>query len=385
MMYSESIIFKNLSLFFGIFFLQFIIFFPLDFLNNFQLKITHFIFGDFTQFLAENIYHKKNIRIDYSSDSCSMLILMIILLFTSAIFCAVIKKKQTEYLLSIIEYGCIMYISIILIKYGTDKIFRTQFPEPESNILFTRFGNLDKDILFWSTMGTSKIYNSIIGCIEFFTGILLLFRRYQFFGILLAMISFTQIFIINIAFDISVKFFLLILLLMSVFLVRKHEWKLFLKIIRLPKKPFFNQVVFLPYKTFLKILIPGIVLVKIAMPYLDGNFYAKDQNKLLNLKGAYSIISPESPYKYLFFHKDQYLIFMEKSSEKMSAFRYDISFDNQIILRDDQHHVSKHKFLKNIKDSTIIISFKNQIIKAKLIDSRNMNVLQDSFHILTDD
>jgi len=54
-------ILKKLSLFSGIFFLQFILFFPLNFLTDVQLKMTHFIFGDFTQFLSENIDNKENI------------------------------------------------------------------------------------------------------------------------------------------------------------------------------------------------------------------------------------------------------------------------------------------------------------------------------------
>lgn len=379
-MYNKSIISGKSNLFSGIFFLQFILFFPLNFLNFFQLKFTHFIFGDFTQFLLEFFLNKKNIRIDYSSDSCSMLVLIIILLFTSLIFSAIIKKKQAEYLLLIVEYLCVFYISIILIKYGTDKILKTQFPEPESNILFTRFGNLDKDILFWSTMGTSKIYNLIIGSIEFFTGILLLFKRSQFFGLLLAIICFSQIFIINIGFDISVKFFSLILLLMSIFLARENGWKLILKIIRLPKKTFFDQATFLPYNVFFKILILGILVIKIGIPYFNN----ENKKNSLNLTGAYHVISSKSPYQYIFFHKDQYLIFMEESSEKMTVFHYDISFDNQIILEDDQHHVYKHLFVKNKKDNTIIFSFNNQMINAKTINYRKMNALQNQFHIFVD-
>ena len=383
-MYIKSIFLRKFNTFCGIFFLQFILFFPLDFLNYFQLKITHYIFGDFTKLLLEFFFNKRNTRIDYSSDSYSMFMLMIILLFTSIIFSAIIKKKSAVFFLLIIEYLCVMYISIILIKYGIDKIFKTQFPEPGSNILFTRFGNLDKDILFWSTMGTSKIYNTIIGSIELFSGILLLFRCFQFFGLLLAIISFTQIFIINIGFDISVKFFSFILLLMSIFLVRKNGCKLILKIINLQKKTFFDQPLFLPYKIFLKILILGIALIKIGLPYFNNYFYTEDKKNALNLAGAYHITSSGSPYEYLFFHKDQYLIFMEKSSEKMSAFHYDTSIDNHIILEDYQHNISKHLLLKNQKDGTITFSFKNQIINAKAITSKKMNVLQDRFHILTD-
>ncbi|MCD0477613.1 hypothetical protein LPB90_04060 [Chryseobacterium sp. LC2016-29] len=284
----------------------------------------------------------------------------------------------------IIEYVCIIYISVILIKYGVDKIFKTQFSEPESNILFTRFGNLDKDILFWSTMGTSKIYNIIIGSIELFSGALLLFKRSRFLGSLLAIISFSQILIINISFDISVKLFSLILLLMSLFLVRKSEWRLILKIIRIPKKTFFDQTSFLPYKTFFKILILGTVFIKIGIPYFNNDFDAENKDNSFNLTGAYQVTSSKSPYQYLLFHKDQYLIFMEKSSEKMTAFHYDISFNNQIILQDEQHRISKHFFVKNKKDGTINLFFSNQMIHAKAIQYKKMNALQDRFHFLVD-
>lgn len=372
--------FRKATVFCGVFFLQFILFFPLSFLNDFQLKITDFIFGDITGFILEFFFNKKNSRIDYSSDSCSMLVLIIILLLASLIFSFLIKKKWTKHFLLRTEYVCVIYISVILIKYGVDKIFKAQFSEPEPNILFTRFGNLDKDILFWSTIGASKIYNVIIGSIELFTGALLLFKRTRFLGVLLAIISFVQIVIINISFDISVKLFSSILLLMSLFLIRKSGWELIFKIISLPKKTFFDQNSFLPYKTFLKILIIGIVLVKIGMPYLSK----EENDKLLPLNGAYKIIFPESSYQYLFFHKDQYLIFMEKSSEKMTSFHYDISFDDHIILEDDQHHISKHLLMKNEKDSTIIFSFDHQMIHAKAIQYKKMNALQDRFHFLVD-
>lgn len=376
----KSIIIRKFTVFSGTFFLQFMLFFPLSFLSDLQLKISQFIFGDFTQFLLENLLNKKNNRIDYSSDSCSMLILIIILLITSIIFSLLIKKRWTKRFLLITEYVCVIYISIILIKYGVDKIFKTQFPEPESNILFTRFGNLDKDILFWSTIGTSKMYNILTGSIEIFSGVLLLFKRSQFLGLLIAIVCFSQIFIINISFDISVKLFSLILLLMNIFLLRKNGWELILKIIDLPKKTFLDQTSILPYKIFLKILILGIVLVKIGMPYFN-----KEENKNpTHLKGVYEITSHESPYKYLFFHKDQYLIFMERSSEKMTAFHYDISFDNQIILEDYQHNISKHLLVKNDKDGTIVFSLDHKMIHAKPIHYKKMNALQDRFHVLVD-
>lgn len=383
-MYTRSLIIRKFPIFIGTFFLQFILFFPLNFLNDFQLKCTQFIFGGITQFLLKNIFNKKYIRIDYSSDSYSMLILLIILLFTSIIFSLLIRKKWANHFLRITKYICVMYISVILIKYGIDKICKTQFPEPEPNLLFTRLGNLDKDILFWSTIGTSRLYNIIIGSIELFSGILLLFRRFRFFGLLLAIISFTQICIINISFDISVKFFSLILLFMSIFLVRKHGWNLILKIINLPDKTFFDPPLFLSFAAFLKVLILGIIFIKIVIPYFNNDFDTEYNKNSLRLAGAYEVILSDSPYQYVFFHKDHYLILMEKSSEKMTSLHYDISFDRQIILEDDHHNISKHLLVKNQKDDAIIFSFNHQMIKAKPIDNRGMNALQDRFHVLVD-
>lgn len=371
---------RKINIFIGAFFLQFILFFPLNFLYDFQLKFTQFVFGNSTQFILEAIFNKKHVRIDYSSDSYSMLVLILILFFTSIIFSCLMKEKWTRYFLLVTEYVCTMYIAVILIKYGIDKIFKTQFPEPESNLLLTRLGNLDKDILFWSTIGTSKIYNTIIGSIEFFSGILLLFRSFRLSGLLLAIICFAQVFIINISFDISVKFFSLILLGMSLFLVRKNGWKLILTIISFKDKTFFDRPLFLPYKTFFKILILGIIFIKIGMPY----FNTEDKKDSLSLAGAYRVSSLDCPYQYIFFHKDHYLIFMEKSSEKMISFHYDISFDQQIIIEDDQHNVSKHSLIKNENDDSIIFSFNNKVIKAKSVDHKGMNALQDRFHILVD-
>ncbi|MGO4709396.1 hypothetical protein AB4Y90_09820 [Chryseobacterium sp. 2TAF14] len=322
---------------------------------------------------------KKNILIDYSSDSYSMLALIIILLFTSILFSFWIKKRWAKQFLIITEYVCVFYTSLILIKYGFDKIFKVQFPEPEPNILFTRFGNLDKDILFWSTIGTSKIYNMIMGSIEFFSGILLLFRRSRFLGLLLAIICLVQIFIINISFDISVKIFSFILILMSIFLVRKSGWQLILIIIQLPRKNNFDRISFLPFKTFLKILIVGFIFVKIGVPYFNN----EEEKNLLQFSKVYEVTSPESQYRYLFFHKDQYLIFMEKSSEKMIVFHYEISFDNQIIIENDQHQTSNILFEKS-KNGSAVFYFNNETINAKPIDYKKMNALQDKFHLLVD-
>ena len=382
-MSASNFIFKKMSAFLGAFFLQFIIFFPLSFLTDFQAKMTYFLFGKLTKFILESFFFDKKFRIDYSSDSASMLVLILILFPTSLIFTFIFKSKWTEKFLSIVESIGTLYLSLILIKYGIDKVLHLQFPIPETNILFTRLGNLDKDILFWSTIGTSKTYNTITGCIELIAGVLLLFKRSQFLGLSVAFICFCQIFIINISLDISVKFFSFILLMMSLFLMRKNGKDLFLKMIEIPKKTFLDQSNFLPLRAFVKIVILGFALTKIGTFYFNENILNKNEESS-DFAKAYKVISPESCYQYLFFHKDQYLIFMEKSTEKMTVLHYEISFDNQLILEDDQLRSFKIPLEKDKKSQTISLLFNLQKIEAKAVDYLEMNALQDRFHLLVD-
>jgi hypothetical protein len=78
------------------------------------------------------------------------------------------------------------YLALILFIYGFSKVFKAQFYLPEPNLLFTTLGNLDKDILFWSTIGSSRSYSIFLGIIEIIPAMLLLFRKTSFIGSLIA-------------------------------------------------------------------------------------------------------------------------------------------------------------------------------------------------------
>jgi hypothetical protein len=160
----------------GMFFLLFVLFFPLGFLGDFQKKISLFIFGDVVQWIVNHIFNSKYVRVDFSSDSISMFILTIILLITSVLLTILIRKKYQREILGYTKEIIIVYLAVVLMKYGFDKIFKAQFYLPEPNILYSRFGNLDKDILFWSTMGTSRFFSISTGILELFTAVWFLLR-----------------------------------------------------------------------------------------------------------------------------------------------------------------------------------------------------------------
>ncbi|MBL0144471.1 MAG: hypothetical protein IPP48_00540 [Chitinophagaceae bacterium] len=111
-----------------------------------------------------------------------MYILFFILLLLGAVITIFLTSLKQLYKRNLKIYNfcttaCYHYLIIILLKYGLDKIFKTQFYLPEPNTLFTTVGHLDKDILFWSTMGSSHLYNTITGCIEILAAVLLFLNQ----------------------------------------------------------------------------------------------------------------------------------------------------------------------------------------------------------------
>lgn len=99
------------------------------------------------------------------------------------------------------------FLAAILLSYGCTKVFKTQFYLPEPNILYTPLGELPRDLLYWSTMGTSRGYSAFAGAVEILVGLLLCWRRTSLVGALLGMGVMANVLALNLGFDITVKVF----------------------------------------------------------------------------------------------------------------------------------------------------------------------------------
>ncbi len=144
------------------------------------------------------------------SDSAALVVAFIIsVIFFSALAFALRKSKffnLDKYTNPVIRVFDLCMV-IVFVKYGVDKVMMLQFPPPEINLLHTPLGEFDKDILFWSTMGSSVLFNYLLGGIEILGAIALLFPRNNLFGRHLLLLSCLAIFTINISFGIGVKLF----------------------------------------------------------------------------------------------------------------------------------------------------------------------------------
>lgn len=105
-----------------------------------------------------------------------------------------------------------------LIVYGSFKVIKTQFPDLRLSDLMTTYGQSTPMHLLWAFMGASKSYNLFTGGVEMLGGILLIVPRFTLLGSLVALGAMTQVFVLNMCYDVPVKLYSFHLLLMAVVL-----------------------------------------------------------------------------------------------------------------------------------------------------------------------
>lgn len=107
----------------------------------------------------------------------------------------------------------------MLLGYGFAKAFPLQFAQPSSSRLTQQLGDMSPMGLLWTFMGFSPAYQIFTGAIELLGGVLLTMRRTALLGALVTVVAMTQIFALNMCFDVPVKLYSLHYLMMAIFLV----------------------------------------------------------------------------------------------------------------------------------------------------------------------
>lgn len=387
-----------------VFLLLCILFIPFTFhFFPYQQQITDFIFGALISFTGKLLFGISLKSTVVHSDSATMYLLVLLLFIFSLIVSGVCRfgfaNTGGKKFISLVYGLCTFYLSLVLLKYGLDKVFKSQFYIPEPNTLYSRLGQLDKDILFWSSMGTSRLYNIITGSIEVLAAVLLFFRRTRLAGILLSVIILVQVVVINFSFDISVKVFSLFLLSISLYLFGPYAQRacifLFSGKNGMPAQQATGVTVknvFL--KTFLKSLLAGLILLEgFYLCFRDRNFNDDTIARPL-LHGAYTVESVVQnndtlqqqafPFKQFFIHRNGYFIF-QLSDDKMQDYHLAYDTANQLLLLEDyQKNRTAVSYYYNPADSILEIAYssagKNFVIAAKARNWRNLPLLNDSFH-----
>jgi hypothetical protein len=111
------------------------------------------------------------------------------------------------------------YVAMVAFTYGIIKLFALQMPFPSQSQLATPLGDFLPMRLCWMFMGYSKTYQIFTGFMETAVGLLLLYRKTATLGAFLAALVFTNVMMLNLAYDIPVKIFSMNMVVACLYLV----------------------------------------------------------------------------------------------------------------------------------------------------------------------
>ncbi len=390
----------------AIFLLLCIVFIPFPFhLTGFQQPVTDLIFGRLIEVVSTGVFKLSLKNSAVSSDSGSMYVLVFVLLILSLLLSLLFQlfPKWKLYKGRIFYFLYILfcyYLVLILLKYGLDKVFKSQFYLPEPNTLYTPLGQVDKDLLYWTSMGTSRFYNIFMGMAEVLAGILIFFKRTRMAGLLIAAGILLQVVLINFGFDISVKLYSLFLFTLSLYLLNpfyKKLWRFFFTSKDSNAGNRQSDPVLTGHRfasVLLKCFIGGLILLESFYPYLRSNNFNDDTAKRPYLHGAYevkefvsggdTITIAYSPVKRFFIHRNGYMIFQDQE-DRMQDYKLDYdAAANKYVLTDYKLKKTELTITYRQTDSILTLQYlkagKPVQLTGKALDWRMLPVLQKSFH-----
>jgi hypothetical protein len=378
------------------------LFIPLTFLGfDYQYRLTRFIFLTPVAFIQDHLFPHAIKNIEFSSDTISLNILLGLLLIISFLVVLLLQllRIRTAGITRLFKFLSAYYLAAVFLKYGFDKLFKRQFYLPEPNILYSNFGSLTKDILFWSTMGTSHIYSLATGIIEVVTGILILFHRTRVAGFCVALAVVINIFLINIAFDISVKLFtlfLLMVLLLNLYTALKTIYAFFIqhKPVQLPTA-LQNSI---PTNKWLHAFLCAGIVGFLLIPYISSGSLNDDKAERPFLHGAYKvehfIINNDMvnrcdfPFRRFFIHRNSYIIFQKEDGTMIDYFFEIKPATKQMDISDYKSNKVTVVYNYDAKERALQLKFSNKekwIIESSSLNWKALPALQDDMHYTIDE
>lgn len=322
---------KEISIFTGVFSLLFVLSFsfPFSILPNIGGWLEP-MFNKIVIWEGQEMYHSGEDSIGMVCNFFNVLIVSVTIYGLLAFKLSEDHKSEfSVYSVTWIRY----YLAIILLIYGFDKVYKWQFYSPESNILYTRVKDLPQDMLYWTTMGTSYSYSMFGGILEVLAGGLLLFRKSYVIGSLLSLGVLTNVFAVNIGFDITIKIFSGFLLFLSCVLLfpfiedlvsffRGKVTQLNQTVPTYSKRRFYLPV---------KVLVLLLILIETQYKYVGTGNFNDDLAVRHHLNGVYEVIEGDEKIERIHFHRQGYFI-LETFNDEFIDFKLQVHDDSQEFL-----------------------------------------------------
>jgi len=208
-------------------------------LGNEQELFHYWIFGRLTDSFIDPLWHRVvpwvgkhiphlatdiTIFTNGSGDTTYDYVLVLCELFVAAVATVVwsaLDRKRSNYrvLREWLRLLVTLALAMEMFSYGMDKLIPVQFGSLTLARLSQRVGELSPEDMLWTFMAASKPYTMFTGLTEVLAGILLLVPRLRTLGALVTVGAMSQVFALDMSYDVPVKLGSLHYLLMAAFLL----------------------------------------------------------------------------------------------------------------------------------------------------------------------
>ncbi len=110
-------------------------------------------------------------------------------------------------------------LAATMFTYGMVKIIPLQMPFPFLNRLIEPYGNFSPMGVLWASIGAAPAYEIFVGCAEMLGGILLILPQTTTLGALVCLADATEVFTLNMTYDVPVKLLSFHMILLALFLL----------------------------------------------------------------------------------------------------------------------------------------------------------------------
>lgn len=249
----------------------------------------NWLLDQIVSFANKNIFkiYKELVPLNGSGDTSWAFIQLRLFLFISflgAVIWGLVNNKKAYPKLNYLLCTTVRYfLAIIAFGYGIIKIFALQMSFPSISQLATPLGEFLPMRFSWMFIGYSTPYQQFSGVMEVLVGCLLFYRRTATAGVLLAAAVFTNVFAMNLAYDIPVKIFSAHLVAMSFFLMAQEHKRIldfFWRNKEVAKSELYNWEIKKRWQRVTRVVLKiAFVILIIIMPFNQSYKSYKEKNE----------------------------------------------------------------------------------------------------------
>jgi uncharacterized membrane protein YphA (DoxX/SURF4 family) len=318
------------------------------------------------------------------------------------------KKRFSETAFRPLLFTLLRYfVALNLLIYGLAKVYKWQFMLPEPNILYTRVGDMHRDMLYWTSMGTSRAYSVFMGVIEVVPAILLLFRRTTLIGAFVAAAVMLNVVAVNFSFDITVKLHSTTLLLMCIVILLPGRKRIAALFTGKAAAPFsYPQLSFATNRKWIapaaKLALIALLLCEAHYPYTQTQNFNDDVAARPAMHGAYEVISSTgtnlhnallpgnsvaSTVKMIFIHRRDYIIFhMQDGSMRDYPMQADTAAHRVNYGSGSEQHSFEWQQVSADRFSFWgYLEQEDASLQVQRVDLRRMKLLEEEFTLIDQD